>query len=175
MVEINLVKRLRIGTIQNGLRRAYKRLKNDINLNENDVEFSEKVFNVNTSICELLFWVIANNDWHNEYNKEILKEMKKEYEEGANKLYGLRHAYNASKHNMNFVHLFGFEGTKKFIEALDIMDATTPVIWIDCPNDENYPVQVKNYRKYLKGEEVIPTFEKAITFLNVVNNKVLFR
>lgn len=173
MSNINLIKRLRFGTIQSGLRRAYIRLENDINSSEKD-DYSMKVFNVNASICELLFWVIANHDWHNEHNKKGFKEIKKSYKEGSQKLYGLRHAYNASKHNMDFIHLFGYEGTKNFIDGLELSYTETSIIWINCPDDKKREEQVKNYRKYLKGEEVLSTFKKAIIFLNAVNNDVLF-
>ncbi|MGE7691346.1 hypothetical protein ACQKMI_19310 [Lysinibacillus sp. NPDC097214] len=177
MSEIELEKRLRIGTIQSGLRRAYNRLESDINRTKNDEQFNQKVFDVNASICELLFWVNANDEWQCKNNETSYLRKKQPKKDGAGELYGLKHAYNASKHNMSYVNLFSFEGTNDFIKGsnLKIKDPSTPAIWVNCPDDEEHINQVLNYRKYLKGKNVLTTFNKAITFLNKMNNQVIFR
>lgn len=176
MAKIELEKKLRFGTIQSGLLRSYKRLEVDSSKQEDDDGFNQKVFDMNSSICELLFWVIANDEWHVKNNTEHYSDRREKKQEGAGELLGLRHAYNASKHNMGYVSLFSFEGKVDFIKGsgLIISDPSTPAVWINCPDDEKYKNQVENYRDYLKDKNVLQTFDDAIAFLNTENNKIRF-
>lgn len=116
-IKIAIEKDLRLGTIQSGLRKSYKRLKEDASRQESDKDFNNKVFDVNASICELLFWVNANDESQYKNNKVEYAKYRKKGQPGANSILGLKHAYNASKHEMSYVHLFTFE-KKKVLWAL---------------------------------------------------------
>ncbi|PIC78749.1 hypothetical protein CSV75_14780 [Sporosarcina sp. P18a] len=170
-------KDLRLGTIQSGLRRSYKKLKVDASKQESDKDFSIKVFDVNASICELLFWVNANDEWQCINNKVEYGIYRKKGQPGANSMLGLKHAYNASKHEMSYVHLFTFEKKNSFMGSpkLLIADPASEPVWVNCPDDPKRDGQVKNYREFLKDRKVIQTFEEAITLLNMMNQKVQFK
>jgi len=161
---INSSKRLRFGTIHKGLTRAKERLITDLNSE------SPNSFDINSSICELLFWVNANDEWHfkNRNVNKSYENKRKSGQFGANKLLGLKHAYNASKHNMDYLKLFTSKETKDFL-GYQMEDFSSPPVWMNCPGSKKYKNQVKNYRKYLKGREVLTTFNEAITFLSSVN------
>lgn len=179
MNKIDTEKRLRIGTIQSGLRRAYKRLKEDAGRQKSDNDFDTKVFDVNASISELLFWVNANDEWHCKNNNVEYVKYRKKGESGVNSLLGLKHAYNASKHEMSYVHLFTFDEKEKFMGSsiYPTSNFESEPIWINCPDasDPKWENQVNNYRAFLKGKKVLPTFEEAITFLNTMNQKVTLK
>lgn len=139
---------------------------------------------MNASICELLFWVNANDEWQSKNNKVEYAEYRKKGEPGANSILGLKHAYNASKHEMSYVNLFTFEKKNSFMGSSELLigDLTSDPVWVNCPdNTNNNPKfkkqidkQIKNYREFIKGRKVLKTFEEAITFLNAMNQKVMF-
>jgi hypothetical protein len=151
----------------------------DASRQENDKDFNIKVFDVNASICELLLWVNANDEWQCKNNNVEYAKYRKKGQPGANSILGLKHAYNASKHEMSYVHLFTFEKKKSFMGSptLLIADPTSEPVWVNCPDDPdtNRKNQVENYREFLKDRKVIPTFDEAITLLNMMNRKVQFK
>ena len=77
-------KDLRLATIQSGLQRSYKRLKVDTSKQESDKDFNSKVFDVNASLCELLFWINANDEWQCINNKVEYALYRKKGQPGAN-------------------------------------------------------------------------------------------
>lgn len=176
MPGIEIEKKLRFNTIRRGLKRAEKRLVNDINRTNEDKDFEQKTVDINSSICELLLWVNANDEWHCKNNRKRYKPIRDSKKNGSEQLLGLKHAYNATKHEMSYLKLFSYERTKSFMgnSGYKIEDSSTPPVWINCPDNEERKNQVNNYRLYLKGKEVLFTFNKAIVFLNKMNYDIEF-
>ena len=88
----------------------------------------------------------------------------------------MRHAFNCLKHNMSFFQIHHKEGGFEFPISFPLEIKEITILWMsvgDILNGE-YENQKENYIKYLQGQEVIATFESAITFLNKEFAKVIF-
>lgn len=147
---------------------AYQRLKKAIReVNEKDTY---------ASICEVLLWVITTNDWHVE-NKELNPDYKKRQSKDPNgqKIFGLRHAHNLMKHQMNFYtihdgHKGGVRFPIKFPLKFPPPYAKWAILTFDmekCTKDlkQSSAEQANNYRKYSEGEDVLVTLDAAIEYL----------
>jgi hypothetical protein len=148
---------------------AFRRLKNAIEKN-NDHE-------IYTAIGELLLWVMTTHEWYIKYGLSDYEERAKQDNNGT-LLYGLRHAYNSMKHNMNFFVIHN----KKQGFSFDNIDYSNwdfrPIIitWSKAINklEEGKETQIVNYKKHIEDQEVLETFEKVLVFLNSEYQKVIF-
>src|SRR5690625_494902 len=75
---------------------AFERLKSAIREENNNEVYA--------SVGELLLWILTTEEFHFEHN--IQYNTNKNYNRNALIIYGLRHAYNMVKHNMEFLSLF---------------------------------------------------------------------
>ncbi|CKE95530.1 Uncharacterised protein [Streptococcus pneumoniae] len=128
------------------------------------------------TLGETLLWIVATNDWHMEFNKENYLYRQKRDTRGI-LLFGLRHAYNMVKHNMNFIELHKTEAVPQFtfpVVEPPVTFCLIKVLWKDIcniPCERRYENQKQNYIKYLQGKEVLETISQAIKFLLEENEK----
>ncbi|WP_336822931.1 hypothetical protein [Sporosarcina sp. USHLN248] len=129
-----------------------------------------------TAIGELLLWTLTTEEWHWKHNKTLNKRRNRN--KNGQVLLGLRFAYNAMKHNMNFYEIH-YDNTKgfSFPFSFPIHFEIKNILWVktdekfEYTNDfhnvkeENYKKQLSNYRRYIEGKDVSITFDKAIEFL----------
>ena len=157
----------RLSIIHTGLHMSFDRLKEADKRNKKSIDFDFKIKDIAIAIGETLFWLIALEDWLLEHSLNY-KSNKKERIEEKNYLLGLKHAYNATKHDMSYVHLFTFRGKEPIAGDGSMIknDLESDIIWIECPDNPKKINQVNNYRRYIKNQLVISVFEKTIDFLN---------
>ena len=89
-------------------------------------------------------------------------------DEGGEVLFGMRHAFNMLKHNMDFFQIHKKDGGFRFPMSFPLVIEKIRVVWMPAGESltGKYPGQKENYIKYLEREEVLETFSKVITFLN---------
>ena len=125
------------------------------------------------STSELLMWVITTHDWHlNNGDSNYKRRM--ELDEKGILLYGMRHAFNMMKHNMDFMYIH--EKTSDLVLPFDIGSVPTLiVVWMEAGEilEGDKPKQKTNYIKHLQGKEILSTFQDVLSFLNRENNKIL--
>lgn len=132
--------------------------------------------NMYATLGETLLWVIAINDWHMEFNKRDYSYSQKQDTRG-DLIFGLRHAYNMVKHNMNFIELHKTEAVPEFAFPVfepPVTFCLIKVLWKDIRNipcERRYENQKQNYIEYLQGKEVLETINQAIDFLLEENEK----
>ncbi|WP_121615202.1 hypothetical protein [Virgibacillus halodenitrificans] len=151
---------------------ALKRLEKAIDQND-DCE-------VYASVGELLLWILTTEEWHIAHNKRYRSEKNKS--DSGLVIYGLRHAYNMVKHNMNFFEIYEIKssgGFNSFQFNTTQFNGTREYRWINGVNvidsDKTNGKQYNNYVSYLQGKEISSTFKNSIVFLNKVNNPFLFK
>lgn len=159
--EENLVQRLEYNHY--AIDRAYSRLKEALQSEEttdsttgliNDME-------IYAAVGEMLLWVMNASQWHKDYYKNTYKD--------SDILLGLRHAFNALKHNMNFIEIHKKDGGFIFNDFTFPLEFPPLIIkWgpVERVADGKRPDQEENYKQYLEGKGIIETFDTAISFLN---------
>lgn len=152
-------------------RMAYKRLESAIEQENNNEVYA--------SVGELLLWVLTTEEWHFEHNDQY-KKYKNSNENGLI-IYGLRHAYNMVKHNMQFFEIYQKHNGSEFNSLVfneGVFNSSTEYRWINGINvidqDESRGKQYENYVTYLQDKEIEDTFKDAITFFNKINEPFLF-
>jgi len=148
---------------------ALKRLKSAVDENDNHEVYA--------GIGELLLWVITTEEWHLKYNNQSNKyRQEKNTSESGLIVYGLRHAHNMVKHNMQFFQIFNKSGRTSFNSSTfntTKINQSVEYRWMYAKNvldtDDSKEVQIQNYIKYIQNKEIIGTFDRAITFLSKVS------
>lgn len=126
-------------------------------------------------LAKCFFWVMTTNEWHLEHDRSY--RQKRSRDKKGQILFGLLHAYNSMKHNMDFIKIHEGEGGFEFPfeipeEGFEILPIT--VHWINAEKvNEGYENQVDNYKKYVEGKEVLETFEQSLCFLNGIKIKYI--
>ncbi|WP_137744828.1 hypothetical protein [Robertmurraya siralis] len=117
---------------------------------------------------EVLLWVLTTDLWHKKYNMGY-KRRKNNNKDGQ-LLFGLLHAYNCMKHNMDFIQIHSKEGGFEFPfeipeEGFEFLPIT--VHWMKAGEvlEGDWPEQKTNYERYIEGKEILSTFEIALEFL----------
>ncbi|MCU9614077.1 hypothetical protein OEV98_10950 [Caldibacillus lycopersici] len=166
-------KRLRLSYIKYGLKESRKRLKNSVN--------SGRSVPINASLSEILFWIIAMDEWHIK-NRNLGNSYKKrrKIEIGGQYVLGLRHAYNSLKHNMTFIKPMRTKNLIEFIKNSEIYaeDYTSEILWVKVDrmiDEHDTEYNIKNYKKYIEGKGIIQTIDGAINFLNKVNGELQYQ
>ncbi|GKV55962.1 hypothetical protein NCCP2222_19090 [Sporosarcina sp. NCCP-2222] len=130
-----------------------------------------------TAIGELLLWVLTTEEWHWNHDKPFKK--RRNIDDRGQLLFGLRFAYNAMKHNMNFYEIhFGRSSGFTFPFSFPVRFAIKNILWIKADekfelskedrifNEKSYKEQLLNYKRYIEGKDVSITFDKAMEFLH---------
>lgn len=140
------------------MNKAYEKLRKAIEIND-DQEIYE-------ATGELLLWIISTDEWHKKWNNGYRKR-KSRSEEGRY-IYGLLHAYNSIKHNMNFIKIHRTNGGFTLPMTLPVKIEKITFHWIDSKGvlEEGRGDTIKNYKKYIEGKELVPTLDSSIKFLN---------
>ncbi|NJP37928.1 hypothetical protein [Alkalicoccus luteus] len=149
----------RLSTNHLAIKISYKRLEEAV---ENRDE--EAVF---ISLSELLLWIITTEEWHKKYNRSVYFKERKE--KGCISLMkGIRHAYNAAKHDMELLKFTTTQGGFSFPMEFPMEFGRVKVIWekSDVYNKFSYEEQLKGYQKCLEGKEIMATLTEIIEFLN---------
>lgn len=136
---------------------AYDKLKKSIN---------DKIEpDIYASIGELLLWVLTTDEWHSVHNNGY--NDRKKFDEEGQILFGLKHAYNLMKHNMNFYKIHREEGGISFPISFPLVIPEMKVVWESLVSDKNckFKNQEKNYKTYIENRTVIEVFDKAIKYL----------
>lgn len=116
---------------------------------------------------ELLLWIITSHDWHiangsNDYTKKCKQSI-----DGC-LIYGMRHAFNMLKHNMNFMLLH--EKTSNLRPPFKMGSVPRVMyVWVKAGEVLNgkTPTQKENYIKHLEGKDIFLTFKRVMTFLEI--------
>lgn len=147
------------------LEKAIKRLNASIDKNDEQEIYA--------ATGETLLWVLTTEEWHKKHN-EGYKQRKKQNQNGLI-LFGLLHAYNSVKHNMNFIQIHKKEGGFQFPMEFPLDISPITVNWTKAGNilDEGWPVQKENYEKYIQGKEVLETIQLAMEFLKSESEKYI--
>ncbi|WP_433771749.1 hypothetical protein [Bacillus wiedmannii] len=127
------------------------------------------------TLGETLLWIITTNDWHIEFNKKIYL-MRQRNDIRGRVIFGLRHAYNMVKHNMNFIELHKTEAVPQFTFPVEppVTFCLIKGLWKDISNipcEVKYGNQKQKYIKYIQGKEILETVNQAIDFLLEENEK----
>ena len=138
------------------LKNAYYRLKKAIDLNHDQEIYS--------ATGEVLLWVMTTNEWHQKHNKGYKKRRNKD--DNGQILFGLLHAYNSMKHNMDFIKIHKKEGGFSFPISFPLEIPPLTVNWMEEGEvlKGKQPDQKKNYEMYIEGKEVLDTFNLAMQF-----------
>lgn len=112
------------------------------------------------AIGEMLLWVMNANQWYKD-NDAGYKE--------SNVILGLKHAFNALKHNMDFIEEHQKDGGftfNKFSFPFTIPPIT--IVWglTEKVSDGKRLNQERNYKKHLEGRDILDTFQETIEHLN---------
>ncbi|GIN38446.1 hypothetical protein [Heyndrickxia oleronia] len=147
------------------LEKAFERLKNAIKQREEQEIYA--------AIGETLLWFLTTEEWHKKHNRGYKK--RKESDENGEILFGLLHAYNSMKHNMEFMTIHKRQGGFRFPMAFPVSFPHITVHWIKSDNvlEEGYPTQKRNYKNYIEGRDVLQTFELALEFLESEYEKII--
>lgn len=146
------------------LQKAYQRLVEALELNHDGEIYA--------ATGEMLLWMMTTNEWHIKHQKERYKKIRNKSKTGQI-LFGLQHAYNSMKHNMNFIKIHEKEGGFEFPIEFPIESPPITVHWTSVDKlSEGYEDQVENYTRYVEGKEVLETFEQALSFLNEMEIKL---
>ncbi len=139
------------------LNSAYDRLMKSI---DNRIERD-----IYSAIGELLLWVLTTDEWNLIYNNKYIDRKKNDSD--GQVLFGLKHAYNLMKHNMNFYKIHKEEGGITFPITFPLEIPKIEVVWDTLTEDVNgkFKNQEKNYKTYLEGKSVIEVFDRAINYL----------
>jgi hypothetical protein len=134
-------------------------------------EQNDEVFYASTS--ELLMWIITTHDWHLK-NGHPKYQHRMENDKNGVLIYGMRHAFNMMKHNMQFMQIH--EKTSDLVLPITIGEVPRLiVVWMKAGDilEGDKPRQKQNYIKHLEGKEIFDTFKKVLTFLNKENDEIL--
>jgi hypothetical protein len=156
--------KIRLTYNQKALYDAHERLLKAVQKN-ND----EKIY---SSIGELLLWVLTSDEWHLNNNKEYRKRRGKS--DNGKVILGLRHAYNAVKHNMDFIKIHKSEGGFFPLSFKEEFFNPVKIHWVKADGvlEGEWASQKRNYEQFIEGKEVLETFNMAINFLNQEYSKV---
>lgn len=169
MKEIKFTQSMRLGFNHNSVRESYQKLKKAIETDSpNDLD-------IYTAIGELLLWVVTTDEWHIKHGLKDYKSRRNKDKNGEI-LFGMRHAFNMVKHNMDFFQIHRKNGGTKFPITFPLIIEKVKVVWMQAGDILNgqYPDQKENYIKYLEGKEVLETFGEVITFLNNEHARIRF-
>lgn len=83
---------------------------------------------------------------------------------------GLRYAFNSTKHEMTFTKLIGSTDKYTFIsKEYHLENYSTGSAWLKVEGlikfDKNYATERRYYQKYIEGQKVVETVDKAYKFL----------
>ena len=165
MCKISSEKNLRLKLNHVASQSAYQRLITSFR------EQNDEVFYASTS--ELLMWIITTHDWHLKNSNPYYKHRMEKDENGVI-IYGMRHAFNMMKHNMQFMQIH--EKTSDLV--LPFAMGSVPrliIVWMEAGDvlEGDKPRQKQNYIKHLQGKEIFNTFKKVLTFLDRENTEIL--
>ncbi|RSL33842.1 hypothetical protein D7Z54_09130 [Salibacterium salarium] len=147
--------------------KTHKRMKQAINDRDHHDIF--------VTVGELLLWVITTDDWHVTHNDSNYPQRKINDEYGQ-KLLGLRHSFNLLKHNLKFVEMHEEKGGLTLPFTLLATLPPIKVLWKKAGDElvTNRQSQKENYEKFIEGEEIIETFDKAIHFLKSEKKNITY-
>lgn len=148
----------------NSMNKANEKLRKAIEIND-DQEIYE-------ATGELLMWIITTDEWHKKWNNGYRKR-KSRSEEGQY-IYGLLHAYNSIKHNMNFIKIHRTDGGLTLPMTFPAKIEKITFHWIDSKGvlEEGRRDTIENYKKYIEGKELVATLDSSIKFLNRERNDI---
>lgn len=141
------------------LKKAYERLKNAIKQRDEQEIYS--------ALGETLLWFLTTEEWHKKHNRGYKK--RKESNENGKILFGLKHAYNSMKHNMEFMTIHKRQGGFHFPMVFPVSFPPITVHWIKAGGvlEGDRKAQKENYEQYIEGKEILSTFEFALEFLEM--------
>lgn len=118
-----------------------------------------------TATGELLLWVLTTDEWHCKHYKKKYTDRRDNDVKGRT-LPGLRHAYNAMKHDMNFITIHQKKGGLTFPFSFPLSFPPITVRWTSGDDlNVRSESQAKRYKECLEGNEVSDTFDTVIEFL----------
>jgi hypothetical protein len=119
------------------------------------------------SIAELLLWIITTEEWHKKYNQKVYSDQKRK-DNCIDLMSGIRHAHNASKHDMEFVNFHESKGGFSFPMRFPVKFGPIKGVWstTDVYNDGSLEKQLKSYKKTMEGKEILETLKQAMEFLS---------
>ncbi|MDX8359834.1 hypothetical protein [Cytobacillus sp. IB215316] len=146
------------------LNKAYQRLQKAIDLNH-----EQEIY---TAIGETLLWTMTTNEWHQSHNPQYKRRRNKD--ENGQLLFGLLHAYNSMKHNMEFITIHTNEGGVQFPISFPLEIPPISVHWMPAGEilDGGGYKQKENYKRYIEGKDVLDSFKLAMDFLQSEYNNI---
>lgn len=165
MENVKFEVKMRLKSNHYATRKAYNRLQKAVEMNDNTKMYC--------AIGEVLLWILTTEEWHKKHNIEYADV--KQGDDNGVLIYGLRHAYNMVKHNMQFFLIYNKKGGFSFPTTSPIEFKEIEIHWMVAGDilEGQHPNQKKNYEKYLENEEILGTLDRAITFLNKVSRPFL--
>lgn len=123
---------------------------------------------------ELITW-ITNTDDLLFKNVETYKNIKKQDKKYNQTMFGIRHAFNLFKHNMNILSVEKTNHTLLF-ETEDNSYYLENTIWLNVDNIEIEPEHInarKAYKKTLEGRTLFETFNYIVWELSKYSRNIL--
>jgi len=170
---MDVIKFWRLKYINYGLQKSVKRFQKVMASKE------KNSLSINSGLSEVLFWLNTADEWHyKNRNHQGSYKRKRKKETGGQYLLGLKHAYNSLKHEMTFIKLIRPTEGKPLFEGseLHIEDYSSNIIWLNAEGlidkraeDEK---NIKHYKNYIQGKNVVQTIEEATSFLNKLYTEV---